>query len=168
MFFTLAPGKTVQEAGQAVLQQNNLQLVDSRETMVNGLSTLIIIADSKPDPQQQQQQQQQTPIRTISYLIQYGSTIYYMMGISAATTFNNYQSYFTNTMQSFRALTDAAKINKKPMRIRIKTVAANGTLDQALRSFKVPENKLEAHSLVNGLLRTDAVTKGMLIKVIEN
>jgi predicted Zn-dependent protease len=29
MFFTLAPGKTLQESGQAVLQQNNLQLVDS-------------------------------------------------------------------------------------------------------------------------------------------
>ena len=169
MFLTLAPGKTLQEAGQAVLQQNNLQLVDSRETTVNGLSALIIIADSKPDvQQQQQQQQQQAPIRTISYLIQYGSTIYYMMGVSAATTFNNYQSYFTNTMQSFRPLTDAAKINKKPMRIRIKTVAANSTLDQALRSFKVPDNKLEEHSLVNGMLRSDAVTKGMLIKVIEN
>lgn len=163
MFLTLAPGKTLQEAGQAVLQQNNLQVIDSRETSVNGLNTLILVADSKQDPQQQQQQQ---PIRTISYLIQYGTTIYHILGVSAASTFNNYQGFFTSTMQSFRQLTDVAKLNKKPDRIRIKTVAANGTLDQALRGFRVPESKLEQLSLVNGMKRTDAVTKGMLIKVI--
>jgi predicted Zn-dependent protease len=71
-------------------------------------------------------------------------------------------------MQSFRQLTDAAKINKKPQRIRIKTVTANGTLEQALRSFKVAENKLEEHSILNGMQRTGTVTKGMLIKVVEN
>jgi predicted Zn-dependent protease len=70
-------------------------------------------------------------------------------------------------MQSFRQLTDAAKINKKPERIRIKTVTANGTLEQALRSFKVPENRLEELSIINGMLRTAPVTKGMLIKVVE-
>jgi predicted Zn-dependent protease len=165
MFLTLAPGKTLQESGQAVLQQNNLQLLDSRETTVNGLNTLIIVADSKPDPQQQQQQ---APIRTISYLIQYGTSIYHILGVSATSTFNNYESFFTNTMQSFRQLTDAAKINKKPQRIRIKTVTTNGTLEQALRSYRVPENKLEEHSILNGMQRTGTVTKGMLIKVVEN
>jgi predicted Zn-dependent protease len=167
MFLTAGPGKTLQEAGQNVLQQNNLQLVDSRETTVNGLNTLIIVADSKPDPQQQQQQQQAQPIRTISYLIQYGNAIYHILGVSATSTFNNYQGFFTSTMQSFRQLTDAAKINKQPQRVRIKTVAANATLEQALRGFKVPENRIEELSIVNGMQRNAAVTKGMLIKVIE-
>jgi predicted Zn-dependent protease len=167
MFLTAGPGKTLQEAGQNVLQQNNLQLIDSRETTVNGLNTLIIVADSKPDPQQQQQQQQAQPIRTISYLIQYGNAIYHILGVSATSTFNNYQGFFTSTMQSFRQLTDAAKINKQPQRVRIKTVAANATLEQALRGFKVPENRIEELSIVNGMQRNAAVTKGMLIKVIE-
>jgi predicted Zn-dependent protease len=167
MLLTAGPGKTLHEAGQNVLQQNNLQLVDSRETTVNGLNTLIIVADSKPDPQQQQQQQQAQPIRTISYLIQYGNAIYHILGVSATSTFNNYQGFFTSTMQSFRQLTDAAKINKQPQRVRIKTVAANATLEQALRGFKVPENRIEELSIVNGMQRNAAVTKGMLIKVIE-
>jgi predicted Zn-dependent protease len=165
MFLTAGPGKTLQEAGQNVLQQNNLQLVDSRETTVNGLNTLIIIADSKPDPQPQQQQAQ--PIRTISYLIQYGNAIYHILGVSATSTFNNYQGFFTSTMQSFRQLTDAAKINKLPQRVRIKTVTANSTLEQALRGFKVPESRIEELSIVNGMQRNAAVTKGMIIKVIE-
>ena len=61
MFLTLGPGKSLQESGQAVLQQNNLQLVDSREINVNGFNTLVIVADSKPDPQQQQQQYTPAP-----------------------------------------------------------------------------------------------------------
>jgi len=165
MFMTLAPGKTLQEAGNAVLQQNNLQLLESKELTINGLNVLSIVADSKPDPQQQQQQQ---PVRTLSYLIQYGGIIYHFLGVSATSTFNNYAGYFTNTMQSFKMLTDQAKINKLPERVRIKTVTTNSTLEQALRSYNVPEKKMEEFAILNGMARTAPLTKGMLIKVIAN
>jgi predicted Zn-dependent protease len=164
MMLTLAPGKTIQEAGQAVLQQNNLQLIESKEINVNGLNALAMVADSKPDPQQQQQQQ---PLRTISYLIQDGAVIYHMLGVSAASTFNNYSGFFTSSMQSFKKLTDAAKINKKPERIRIKTVNANSTLEQALKGFKAEDKRIEELAILNGMLRTAPVTKGMLIKIID-
>ncbi len=165
MFMTLAPGKTLQEAGTAVLQQNNLQLIESKEVTINGLNVLSIVADSKQDPQQQQQQQ---PLRTLSYLIQYGSVIYHFLGVSATSTFNNYAGYFTNTMQSFRVLTDQAKINKLPERVRVKTVAANSTLEQVLRSYNIPEKRMEELAILNGMARTAPVTKGSLIKIIAN
>ena len=167
MFMTLAPGKSLQEAGQALLQQNNLQLMESKELTVNGMNALAIVADAKQDPQQQQQQQQQQPVRTISYLIDYGNMIYLIMGASATATFNNYSGYFTNTMQSFKRLTDAAKINKKPERIRLRTVTSNSTLEQALRSFKVTDKRMEELAILNGMLRTAAVTKGMTLKIID-
>ena len=69
-------------------------------------------------------------------------------------------------MQNFRTLTDASKINKKPQRIRIKTVAANTTLEQALRSFNMPTAKMQELSILNGMNLNQQVTKGMLIKVI--
>ncbi|HSN59815.1 MAG TPA: M48 family metalloprotease [Ferruginibacter sp.] len=167
MFMTLAPGKSLQEAGQALLQQNNLQLMESKELTVNGMNALAIVADAKQDPQQQQQQQQQQPVRTISYLIDYGNMIYLIMGASATATFNNYSGYFTNTMQSFKRLTDAAKINKKPERIRLRTVTSNSTLEQALRGFKVTDKRMEELAILNGMLRTAAVTKGMTLKIID-
>lgn len=165
MMLTLAPGKSIQEAGQAILQQNNLQLIESKEITVNGLNALAMVADSKPDPQQQQQQQ--PPLRTLSYLIQDGTVIYHMLGVSATSTFNNYAGFFTSSMQSFKKLTDAAKINKKPERIRIKTVTANSTLEQALKGFKAPDKRIEELAILNGMARTAAVTKGMLIKIID-
>ncbi|RYY71206.1 MAG: peptidase M48 [Chitinophagaceae bacterium] len=164
MYLAGVGAKTVQEAGQAFLEQNGLQLIDQRETTINGYKTLMIMADTKPDPQQQQQQQ---PLRAQAYFYQFGNDILMMMGVSAAQTFSQYQSYFTGTMQSFKNLTDASKINKKPQRVRIKTVAANGTLAQAFKYFKVPDSRMEEFAILNGMLQTDAVQKGRLIKVIE-
>jgi predicted Zn-dependent protease len=67
-------------------------------------------------------------------------------------------------MQSFRPLTDAAKLNKKPDRVRIKTVRENSTLEQVLRGFNVPDRRVEEMAILNGMKRTDRVTQGMLIK----
>jgi predicted Zn-dependent protease len=164
MFMTLAPGKTLQEAANATFQQYKLQALESRETSVNGLSALTVVGTQ---PQQQGQQQQTAPIRTLSYFIQYDNNIYHIIGVSAANDFNAYAPLFTNTMQSFKALNDAAKLNKKADRVRIKTINQNGTLDQALRRYNVQTNKLEEHAILNGMKLTEQVTQGTLIKVIE-
>jgi predicted Zn-dependent protease len=163
MYLSGGAAKSLQEAGQSFLEQNGLVLVDQRQLTVGGYQTLAIIADTKPDPQQQQ-----APLRTQAYFYQFGNDILMMMGVSAAQAFSQYQGAFTNSMQSFRPLTDAAKINKKPQRVRIKTVASNGTLQQALTYYKVPSTRMEEFAILNGKLLTDQVTKGMLIKVVEN
>ena len=158
MMLTMAPGKTLQEAASAILQQNNLTLVDSREITVNGLRAIAMVADQK---------QEQGTLRTLSYVIQQGENIYHMLGVSTAADFANYNQYFTNSMQSFSTLTDAAKINKKADRVRIKTVKQASTLDQALRNFNTPASKLEELAILNGMKLTDRLTSGTLIKVIE-
>jgi predicted Zn-dependent protease len=167
MFLTLAPGKTLQEAGQAHLQQNNLQVIESREVTVNGLQAISILADVNTNPQQQQQQQAQAPVRTLSYLINDGGVIYLILGAAPANTFGTYSQYFSNTMQSFRKLTDQAKIGKKPERVRIKTITGNTTLEQALRSYKMSEKRMEELAILNGMQRNTKLSKGTLIKVID-
>jgi len=158
MMLTMAPGKTLQEAASAVLQQNNLTVVESREKTVNSLPALAIVADQK---------QEQGTLRTLSYLIQYAGNIYLLLGVSNANDFNNYAGYFTNSMQSFKQLTDPARLNKKPERVRVKSVKKAGTLDQALRSLNSSSKRLEELAILNGMNLNDRVTAGMLIKVIE-
>ena len=162
MFLTLAPGKTLQEAAQGMVEAYGLQVIEARDITVNGLSAMSIVADPKPVQGQQQQ-----AIRTLSYLIQHNNTIYHMLGVTATQNFNNYTGSFVNTMSSFRTLTDAAKINKKPQRVRIKTVNQATTLQQALRSYQVPDSKLEEYAILNGMKLTDNVPSGTLIKVIQ-
>src|SRR5215203_2773895 len=167
MMLMLAPGTSLREAATGVMQQYKLQAVDSRDINVNGLSALAVVADQQPQQDQQQQQQQAASIRTLSYFIQHGSNIYHLIGVSAVNDFNTYSPYFENSMRSFKELTDAAKINKKPERVRIKTVRQDGTLEQALRGNNVQEKRLQEFAILNGKLLTDRVAAGSLIKVIE-
>jgi predicted Zn-dependent protease len=157
-FLALAPGNSLQEAANAVLQQYQLQLVESRNINVNGLSAISMVAD--------QPQQQGQVLRTLSYLIQYGGVIYHMIGVSMMNDFPAYQSSFINIMSNFRELTDVSKINKKAQRVRLKTVRANATLANALRDHGVANNRMEEFALLNGMRLTDNVTQGTLIKII--
>lgn len=166
MFLALAPGNTLQEAANATLQGYNLRAIESREVTVNGLRAIAVVADPAPVQNQQGQQQQTQQIRTLSYFIQFGGSIYHIIGISATVDFNNYASYFTNTMENFRELRDAAKLNKKPERVRIKTINTAVTLDQALRNNNVPAARMEELAILNGMLLTDRVTQGTMIKII--
>ncbi|HVG14668.1 MAG TPA: M48 family metalloprotease [Chitinophagaceae bacterium] len=161
IIMTLGQGKTVQEAANAVMQQYKLQSLESREVTVNGLRALSVVADQQP-----QQQGQAASVRTLSYFIEYGGNVYHLLGVSSIADFNAYASFFTNTMQSFRQLNDPLKINKKPERVRIKTVGAAGTLEQAFRQFKVPDSRHEEVAILNGMKLSDRVTQGMLIKII--
>lgn len=161
VFLALAPGNSLQEAGNAVMQQFQLQAVQSQQTTVNGLNALSIVADQQP------QEGQQPSVRTLSYLIQYNNAIYLMLGATSIADFNSYGNSFSAIMQSFRQLTDASKLNKKPERVRIKTVAANSTLNQALTSFQVPQNRREEMAILNGMKLTDQLSKGTLIKIVS-
>ncbi|MES2732271.1 MAG: M48 family metalloprotease [Bacteroidota bacterium] len=170
MVLSLAPVKSLAEAAQQVVEKNQLKVVESKNLLVNGLTAVAIVADqqqqSPPQPSQQQTQAQPA-VRALIYLIEYGGNIYNLMGISAATDFSTYYPTFNSTMNNFRELTDQAKINKKPDRIRIKTVRKQGTLAEAFKDYKVKEDKMKELAILNGMELKDKVSPGLLIKVFE-
>jgi predicted Zn-dependent protease len=160
MFLAFAPGNNLNEAASTVVQQYQLTVVESRNINVNGFNAIYILADQQP------QQQGQPALRTMSYLIQQGTNIYHMIGVATITDFNMFSQYFNNTMQNFRELTDQSKINKKPQRVRVRSVGSSGTLAQAFRNLGVAEGKLEDIAVLNGMKLTDNITAGTLVKVI--
>jgi predicted Zn-dependent protease len=162
MMFTLGSGNSLQEAANTAMQQYKLQVIESRNITVNGLPALYVTAD------QVNQQQPAASVRTGSYFIQYNGSIYHFIGVSGINDFNNYISYFNNTMQSFRQLTDPSKVNKQAERIRLRTVSGNTTLSQALSGFGVPQARMEELAILNGMKLTDNVSSGTLIKVLGN
>lgn len=161
MIFTLAPGSSLQEAANAGLQKYSLQARESQQTTVNGLPALAVVAD------QVTQQQPQASIRTLNYFIQYGGNVYHMIGVSGINDFNSYVQLFTSSMQSFREVTDPNILNRQPKRVRIKTAASATTLQQALRSNGVPDNKMEEYAILNGMKLTDQLPAGTLFKIVQ-
>jgi len=161
VIFTLAPGSSLQEAATAGLQKYSLQTRESQQTTVNGLPALAVVAD------QVTQQQPQASIRTLNYFIQYGGNVYHMIGVSGINDFNTYMQTFTSSMQSFRQVTDPNILNRQPQRVRIKTAASATTLQQALRSNGVPDNKMEEYAILNGMKLTDQLPAGTLFKIVQ-
>jgi predicted Zn-dependent protease len=163
LMLSAAKGSSLEDAANGFLQQNNLQLLESKETTVNGLPAVALLADTKA----QEGQQQQVPLRTVAYLIQYKELIYLVMGLSAAPDFNTYASHFASTQQSFKELTDAEKINIKPERIQLRTAKSNTTLEKLLRENNIEEKRLEEFAIVNGMKLSDEVKAGTMIKIVE-
>lgn len=157
MILTLAQGSNLQEAANAVLQNYKMQAVQTQQVNVNGLNAIAMVADQK---------QEQGVLRTLSYIIQYNNNLYHLIGVSSSTDFNTYFNTFGSTMQNFKTLTDPAKLNKKPERIRVKSVNQTATLEQALRQYNIPQNRHEEISLLNGMKLKDRVNSGTLIKLI--
>jgi predicted Zn-dependent protease len=159
MVLTLAPGGSLESAAEGILKNYQLTLVESKKGNVNGQSMIAMIADQVSEEQQS--------IRTLIYVIQNGKNNYALIGVSSLSLFDNYVATFKGSMESFRTLTDPGKINKQPERIRIKTVQQNGTLAQALKNFGTSDRRMEEVSILNGMMLTDKVDKGMLIKIID-
>ena len=160
MLLMLAQGTSLQQAAQGVLEKYKMTNRSYRELNVNGLNAAELYADQVPP------QGQQGGVRTVSYLIQYGQLIYHMIGVAGPADFASYERTFLGTMQAFRELTDQAKLNKKPDRVRIRTVNQATTLEQALRGYNTPQNKLQELAILNGMTLTERLSQGTLIKVI--
>lgn len=158
MIFTLAQGSSLRRAADSAMQQFQLQALGSRETTINGLPALLV--------EGQQQQQNGSVLRTLSAFIQYSGIIYHMIGVTTAANYSAYSQYFLGSMQTFKSLTDPAKLNRKPERIRLKTVATAGTLEQVLRGYNMPSARLNELAILNGMNLTDRVPQGTLIKIV--
>ena len=165
LFMTAGQGASLQQAAQNLVQQASIQVSESKELSVNGLPALALVGQQVQQNQQTGQSQVATSV--MAYFIQYNNLIYQFVGVSAPQNFNSFAGTFQNTMQSFRQLTDQRIINIKPERVAIKTVNSNTTLQQALQSLGVPSNRLEEMSVLNGMMLTDNVQKGTLIKIVD-
>ncbi|WP_303311846.1 M48 family metalloprotease [Hymenobacter sp. BT730] len=161
----LAPGNSLDEAAQALAKQLSLQPTDSKRTTVNGFPALAFVADQVQ--QDQQTGQQVAGVRTLTYLIQDGKTIFALIGVSAPADFPSYASQFTSVAEAFQRLTEPDKLNRQPERVRIKTLKLRSSLAAALRTYNVPEKRMEEMAILNGMQLNDQVNAGSLIKVVE-
>ena len=145
-----------------MLQQYQLTQINRQNERVNGLSAISVTAEqSSPEAQQAQQ-----VIRTLAYLIEYGGNIYQFMGLSYQQDFNAYSGRFQQTMEGFRQLTDASKMNVKPEKIKVVRIERNTTLQAALKEEGIPSSRYEELAILNGMQLNDNLTKGILIKVV--
>jgi predicted Zn-dependent protease len=168
MLFTMAEGKTLDEAMAAIVKNYSLKVSENSKTTINGIPALAIISTQVAEEQQGQTTTQTTENTTqvASWLLQYGGNIYAIHGVSAATTFAGNLGQFRSVAQGFRSVNDPSILNRQPERIRIKTVQRDATLREVLKSNNQADNRLDEIAILNGMELTDKVAKGTLIKTL--
>lgn len=163
MVMSLAEGSDLATARNKVIQDNQLTVLESTNTTVNGLQAIAMMSDIVQ--QAQQGQQQAEPLRVLTYLIQYNNLKYKFHGLSTKADFNNYFSSFQSSMRSFRSLTDQSKIDKKPTLIKIVENKTSMPLQQILSQYNMPSARYKELALINGMELNTVVESGTLVKV---
>ncbi|WP_407704822.1 M48 family metalloprotease [Tellurirhabdus rosea] len=168
MILMPAQGSSLDEAGQKMVQDLGLRVLESSRTTINGNPALVII--SQQQPQQGQQQQQQSAANTLqigSWLIQHGNSIYALHGLAPAGTFNANFSNFQAVANNFRTLTDPDKLNRQPERVRIRQAPRDGSFRDVMTAMGMPASRVEELGVLNSLKAGDQVSRGTLLKVIS-
>jgi predicted Zn-dependent protease len=150
--------KSPREAANLFVSKSKARVVKAEALQVNGLPAQRVSSDHAT---------QQGNLRLVSYFIQKGHRVYVFHGVSPQTAAPKYESLFVNTMGGFKELTAPERINVQPDRIRIRTAQTTQTMDNLLRSFGVPESKLQEVALLNGKSLTERIPAHMLLKVVE-
>ena len=163
MAFLLSDKKTAEEAAQGFVTEMKVTVLENKKLTVNGMPAVAVVSQQTS---QDQQTGAQSVVKFLSYFIQYNGQVFSFHGVAADADFNNFVPDFRATMEKFDKLTDPAKLNVKPKRIKIYEVKNQQTLADIFKNQKVAQDKMKELALLNNLELTDKVEKGRLIKLI--
>lgn len=158
LLFLLAKGPSSSEATKAFVSQTGALVVRSEKILVGGFSTYRIYSDIRT---------QKGTLRVLSYFIEKEGKVYAFHGLTSVERFQNYKTVFEHTMDQFKRLVDPKRIHVKPDRIRIHATRTTDTLENGLRSYGVPNDKMKEMALMNGRGPQEVVQANTLIKVVE-
>jgi predicted Zn-dependent protease len=158
ILFFVSPGTSPREAARTFVTKTGATVIKSDPIHVNGFSSHRMISDILS---------QQGSYRLMSYFIEKGKNVFIFHGMTSSDHFQKYRSLFDQTMSRFRELSDPKKINVKPNRIRIRSIKTSDTLENELRSFGVPNEKMKEMALLNGRDLKAMVPPNTLLKVVE-
>jgi predicted Zn-dependent protease len=158
ILFFIVTGTSSREAARGFVSKTSALVVRSDAVLVNGLPSQRLVSDIRT---------QKGILRVMSYFIEKDRKIYVFHGLTSIDRFQNYGALFDNTIRQFKDLTDPKRIDVKPDRIRIRATKTSDTLENALRSWGVPNEKLKEMVLLNGENLNQVIPANTLVKVVE-
>ncbi len=156
----LGQGNTPKAAVDTLVQKYKFQVQGAgKSSMINGLDAYTVEALYNDEQNQQQLGIYLTGIKYLDYN-------YIFMGVTTTDLYQGYRTNFASTVNTFKPLNDPAKLNVKPERVKIQQISRTTTLQEALLSFGIPQERLEEFAILNGMQLGDQVPQGMLIKTV--
>jgi len=158
MLLSATSGASSREAAREFITKTGASVIGSDGIQVSGLSSQRVTSEMRTE---------KAAYRLMSYFIEKGKNVFVFHGLTSVERFQSYGSLFENTMRQFRELSGPRRIDVKPDRIRIRATRGPGTLENALRSLGIPNEKLKEVALLNGGNLSQIIPANTLIKVVE-
>jgi predicted Zn-dependent protease len=95
--------------------------------------------------------------------VEYGGSVYQLVGYAPATRWPTYQATAQRTLQSFQRLTDPAALNAQPQRVTIVPISQRTTIDALVQQRSSPISA-ETLALINQVERQTPLEAGRLVK----
>ncbi len=158
MLLSTTSSASSSEAAREFIAKTGASLIRSDRIRMNGLASQRVTSEMRTE---------RVAYRLMSYFIEEGRRVFVFHGVTTADRFGNYGPLFESTIRQFRELSDPRRINVQPERVRIRVARSSGTLENALRSLNVPNEKLKEMALLNGGDLSQIIPANTLIKVVE-
>ena len=110
-------------------------------------------------------QQGQAPTRLAAGFIRTGATMFDGLGQSAHPG-DAVEALIFTSLRSFRSLTDPARINVKPDRLRVQRAGTAGAFADVIRQLGAAPADLETNAILNNVQSTDKVSASTMVKFV--
>jgi len=155
-----APGNSLEEAAQQMLQRLNLTRVGSETGNLNGFNSLVTYSELRQENPANNQK-----VRT-SFIHIGGGRHVAFHAVSLESDFQGFIPFFNTAQQTFSPLTDPARLNVKPDLLRVRKITTTRTVASTLSAFNVPAERHREVALLNNLSLTDMLEPGRYIKIV--
>ncbi len=155
---TLGETESPEAEAEGFITANAPEVLRNEAVRVNGMAARRVLSEVSSD---------QGSIRILSYFIERGDLIYVFHGITSPDKYADHLTTFERTMTGFDELIDRALIDVTPDRLRMRRATVGGTLEEALKAFGMPEERLQEMAYLNGMRLQDRIEAGSPVKVVE-
>lgn len=139
-------------------QQQGLQMGNGQRVSVNGLSGATA--------EFQATDQQGATLSGRVMFVSYGGTTYQLLGYSTTARYGTYASLFSQSMQSFGPLTDAAALAKQPVHLSLVRLPRAMTVEEFYRQYPSTV-RLEVIAAINGVSSGETLPSGTMAKRVQ-
>ncbi len=156
--FLLADAATPGEAADKFLESTKQTLISREDRRVRGFPAVSVETKITSETES---------LRVLAWFIQKDDRVFAFYGFSAGEKYKKFRPHFIRTMRGFNKESNPAVLNRKPQRIRIRSVPVQGRFEVVMRRLGVPVGQIDELALLNGVERDTVMKKGELVKTIS-
>jgi len=143
------------------------QVMDQGFRTINGLRGYQTLLNAVTGEEETDNGTRNTYVDIDISCIRKGQTVFTFFSAAAPSDFDTYERSIDNTVKSFNTLRSSRHLNRKPLRLYIKTAPRAETLDTYLIKQRVPAKLRKKVALINGMTLGQRLTPYQRVKIVK-